>query len=260
MASWSVLIDTMLTLRGVSKSFGGKEVLQPTSLSLEAGRSTVFIGPSGCGKSTLLRLMLGLTEPDSGSVHFGDGVLDRGNALALRRRMGYVLQDGGLFPHLSARANIVLMARYLGWNEGRIAPRVAELAELTQFPRDGLDRYPVQLSGGQRQRVSLMRALMLDPDLLLLDEPLGALDPMIRSDLQADLRRIFRALGKTVALVTHDLGEAGFLGDVIVLLREGRIVQRGTLEELVRNPADPFVTRFINAQRSPLESLGRGDS
>ena len=250
----------MLTLREVSKTYEGRTVLQPTSLSLEPGRSTVLIGPSGCGKSTLLRLMLGLTEPDSGSVHFGDTVLDHGNAVALRRRMGYVLQDGGLFPHLSARQNIVLMARYLGWKESRIASRVTELAGLSQFPLDGLDRYPVQLSGGQRQRVSLMRALMLDPELLLLDEPLGALDPMIRSDLQGDLRRIFRALGKTVALVTHDLGEAGFLGDVTVLLREGRIVQHGTLEELVRHPAEPFVTRFINAQRSPLESLAKGVS
>src|SRR5881409_2223762 len=152
------------------------------------------------------------------------------------------------------------MARHLGRDPAATAARVAELAELTQFPPDGLDRYPAQLSGGQRQRVSLMRALMLDPDLLLLDEPLGALDPMIRSDLQADLRRIFRALGKTVVFVTHDLGEAGFLGDALVLLREGKIIQNGTLEDLVRAPAEPFVTRFINAQRSPLEALSKGGS
>src|SRR5438105_5633590 len=137
--------------------------------------------------------------------------------------MGYVVQDGGLFPHLTARSNVTLMARYLGWDGQRIETRLAELAELTQFPTDGLMRYPTQLSGGQRQRISLMRALMLDPDALLLDEPLGALDPIIRSELQADLRSIFQTLGKTVVLVTHDIGEAGFLGDTIVMLRGGRV-------------------------------------
>ncbi|MCZ6491252.1 MAG: ATP-binding cassette domain-containing protein, partial [Acidobacteria bacterium] len=181
------------------------------------------------------------------------------NALLLRRRMGYVIQDGGLFPHLTARGNVSLMAGYLGWSEEKVAPRLDELASLTQFPREGFDRYPVQLSGGQRQRVALMRALMLDPDVLLLDEPLGALDPMIRSELQADLRKIFQTLGKTVVMVTHDMGEAGFFGDTIVLLRDGQIVQQGTLKEMVQSPATPFVQQFINAQRSPLESL-QGDS
>jgi osmoprotectant transport system ATP-binding protein len=174
---------------------------------------------------------------------------------ALRQRMGYVIQDGGLFPHLTARQNVELLARHLGRPRDRISARTDELAALTHFPTDGLDRFPAQLSGGQRQRVSLMRALALDPDLLLLDEPLGALDPLIRAGLQADLKQIFSSLQKTVVLVTHDLGEAGFLGDRLVLLRDGAIVQAGTLAELVRAPADPFVTRFINAQRSPLEAL-----
>src|SRR5262249_50180336 len=212
-------------------------------------RTTVLLGQSGSGKSTLLRLMLGLLRPDAGTVSF-DGEPVRPE---LRLRMGYVVQDGGLFPHLTARGNVALVARYLGWDAARIAKRRRELSELTQFPAGGLDRYPVQLSGGQRQRVGLMRALMLDPDVLLLDEPLGALDPIIRSDLQTDLRRIFQALGKTVLFVTHDLGEAGFLGDHLVLLRDGRIVQEGTLAEFADRPADPFVTRFINAQRSPLD-------
>jgi osmoprotectant transport system ATP-binding protein len=163
--------------------------------------------------------------------------------------MGYVVQDGGLFPHLTARGNIVLMARYLGWQRPRLAARVAELAALTRFPADALDRYPAQLSGGQRQRVGLMRALMLDPAALLLDEPLGALDPLIRSDLQADLREVFRQLGKTVVLVTHDLAEAAFFADRIVLLRDGRVVQQGSLDDLWTRPADPFVTHFIQAQR-----------
>jgi osmoprotectant transport system ATP-binding protein len=152
------------------------------------------------------------------------------------------------------------MARYLEWDENRIEGRLTELTDLTHFPNDGLGRYPAQLSGGQQQRVSLMRALMLDPDVLLMDEPLGALDPIIRAGLQTDLRGIFQTLGKTVVMVTHDIGEAGFVGDEILLLRDGYIVQEGTLEALVRSPADPFVTSFINAQRSPLEALEGGSS
>ena len=245
----------MLELIGVSKRYGRTEALQPTSLTVPGGQTTVLIGPSGCGKSTLLRLMIGLIWTDTGAVRFDGTEVVPANALALRRRMGYVIQDGGLFPHLTARGNVTLLARYLGLAGERLEKRLAELAELTQFPAECLDRFPAQLSGGQRQRVSLMRALMLDPDVLLLDEPLGALDPIIRSDLQADLRRIFQTLGKTVVLVTHDLGEAGFFGDLIVLLREGRIVQQGRLRDLVEAPADPFVTRFVNAQRAPLEGL-----
>ena len=243
----------MLELRGVAKKFGGLPALQPTDLQVTAGRTTVLIGPSGCGKSTLLRLMIGLIEPDAGSVRFEGEAFAPEHVLALRRLMGYVIQDGGLFPHLTARENVGLMVGHLGWNEQRIAARLAELVQLTHFPEDGLERYPVQLSGGQRQRVSLMRALMLDPALLLLDEPLGALDPMVRAELQTELRRIFRALGKGVVLVTHDMAEAGFFGDEIVLMREGRIVQQGEFADFLQRPAEPFVTQFVNAQRSPLE-------
>jgi osmoprotectant transport system ATP-binding protein len=244
----------MLTLTRVSKRFDGLEALQPTDLAIQAGRTTVLIGPSGCGKSTLLRLMIGLIAPDTGNIRFEDTEVNQRTAPELRRRMGYVIQDGGLFPHLTAQANVTLMARYLGWGQGRVDKRLLELAELTRFPRDGLDRYPVQLSGGQRQRVSLMRALMMDPALLLMDEPLGALDPLIRADLQTDLRNIFQTLGKTVVLVTHDLGEAAFFGDPIVLMRDGQVVQCGTLGELVRSPVDPFVSRFIRAQRLAVDN------
>lgn len=246
----------MLELEGVSKTYGAARALRPTNLAIRRGQATVLIGPSGCGKSTLLRLMIGLIWPDTGSVRFDGVPLTPASAQRLRQRMGYVIQEGGLFPHLTARNNVALMARYLGWNPARIEARLQELGELTQLPADALDRYPFQLSGGQRQRVGLMRALMLDPDVLLLDEPLGALDPIIRSELQDDLRRIFQTLAKTVLVVTHDIGEAGFFGDVLVLLRAGAIVQQGKLKELVQTPADPFVTQFINAQRSPLEALG----
>jgi osmoprotectant transport system ATP-binding protein len=229
--------------------------LECCDLSIEAARTTVLIGPSGCGKSTILRLIIGLELPDAGSISFSGRVLGPDNLPSLRHQMGYVIQDGGLFPHLSARDNVTLMARHLGWPTERIATRVSELADLTHFPIDGLDRFPVQLSGGQQQRVSLMRALMLDPEVLLLDEPLGALDPMIRFDLQTDLREIFSRLGKTVVMVTHDLGEAAFFGDTIVLLRGGQIVQQGTLQQMLHDPADAFVGRFIRAQRAPLEAM-----
>jgi osmoprotectant transport system ATP-binding protein len=240
----------MLQLVGVSKSYGGTPALGPTDLTIPAGRTTVLIGPSGCGKSTLLRLMAGLLQPDSGVVTFEGAPITPANAPEIRRRIGFVVQDGGLFPHLTARGNVTLMARHLGWTRVRMDERLDELTTLTRFPVELLDQYPVQLSGGQRQRVSLMRALILDPVLLLLDEPLGALDPLIRSELQADLRGIFQALHKTVVLVTHDLGEAGFLGDTLVLMQAGRIVQQDAFDRLIQAPANEFVTRFINAQRT----------
>jgi osmoprotectant transport system ATP-binding protein len=247
----------MFTLRGVRKSFGTVPALGPLDLEIAPGRTTVVIGPSGCGKSTLLRLMIGLLTPDAGTVRFADRPLTPDSAQALRRRMGYVIQEGGLFPHLSAAANVSLMARWLGWDRLRCEARMAELARLAHLPADALARHPQALSGGQRQRVALMRALMLDPEVLLLDEPLGALDPMIRFDLQAELRDIFRALRKTVVMVTHDLGEAAHFADHAVLLREGSIVQQGPLGDLVDRPADPFVERFVTAQRAPLAALDR---
>jgi len=240
-------------LSNISKRYGTTEAVRAIDLTVEPGKTTVLIGPSGCGKSTVLRLMIGLIRPDAGRVQFEGEIVIPDNAMLLRRKMGYVIQDGGLFPHLTAGDNAALVARYLGWDEERIRARLNELAELTHFPRDGFDRYPAQLSGGQQQRVSLMRALMLDPDVLLMDEPLGALDPMIRSNLQVELRAIFRSLGKTVVMVTHDLGEAGYFGDTIVLMRQGHIVQAGLFRDLLDSPADDFVTEFTKAQRSPLD-------
>ena len=245
----------MIEIQGVSKAYGQTAALHSINLTIPAGQTTVFIGQSGCGKSTILRLIIGLVQANSGSIYFEGTRIAPDVVISLRRKMGYVIQEGGLFPHLTAYDNVALMARYLGWSDELIKERLNELAELTHFPSEGLERFPVQLSGGQQQRVSLMRALMLDPDVLLLDEPLGALDPMIRADLQVDLKRIFQLLGKTVVLVTHDIAEAGFFGDVITLLRDGRVLQKGTLEEFIQSPADAFVTRFINAQRSPLDVM-----
>ncbi|MDR4507479.1 MAG: ATP-binding cassette domain-containing protein [Candidatus Brocadiaceae bacterium] len=251
-------LSAVFEVSNVSKSYGTEQAVSSLNLKIPSGLTTVLIGPSGCGKSTTIRLLNGLLQPDSGTVCFEGTEITPGNILRLRQRMGYVIQDGGLFPHLTARENVTLMAQYLKWKKSRTEGRLCELAELTQFPKDGLERYPLQLSGGQQQRVALMRALMLDPGVLLLDEPLGALDPIIRSDLQEDLKKIFQKLGKTVVLVTHDIGEAGFLGDHIVLMRRGCIVQQGTIKELVYKPTGPYVTRFISAQSSLLEVL-KGD-
>jgi len=245
----------MIFAENVSKTYAGQAALAPTTLALTPGKTTVLIGPSGCGKSTLLRVLIGLITPDAGRVVIGETPLTPSNAEALRHAIGYVIQDGGLFPHLTAAQNTALLARFLGKPSAEIDARMTQLAGLVQLPPESLSRYPSNLSGGQRQRVGLMRALMLDPPLLLLDEPLGALDPITRSELQTQLKDIFAQLNKTVVLVTHDMGEAAYFGDTIILMRDGRIVQSGTLDDLLHRPAERYVTDFIRAQRSPLPPM-----
>ena len=243
-------MSPLIKIVDVSKRYAGAPALQATNLSIAGGKTTVLIGPSGCGKSTLLRLIIRLIEADTGAIEFGGTPITNDNIDMLRRRIGYVIQEGGLFPHLTARANVLLMARHLGKAAQEMQKRLSELCELTRFSENLLARYPVELSGGQRQRVSLMRALMLSPELLLLDEPLGALDPLVRASLQKDLKEIFTRLQQTALLVTHDLAEAAYLGHRIVLMNEGRIVQQGSIVDLREKPADAFVSEFINAQRS----------
>lgn len=240
----------MIRLEGVTKRYGDRVALAPLSLDVPAQHSTALIGPSGCGKSTLLRLVVGLIKADGGQVYIDNIPMTPTNARELRQKIGYVIQDGGLFPHLTASQNVTLMARHLKKPADWIKTRLRELAELVRLSPDMLDRYPGQMSGGQRQRVGVMRALMLDPPVILMDEPMGALDPVVRSQLQEDLREIFSSLHKTVLLVTHDMAEAAFLGKELVLMRAGRMVQKGPLQELVDSPADPFVTEFLNAQRA----------
>ena len=241
----------MFRLDGAVKVYAGRAALGPLTVTIPAKTTTALIGPSGCGKSTLLRLLMGLIAPDAGTVAFDGEPVTPATARAMRQRIGFALQDGGLFPHLTGRGNVGLMAKYLGWPTAKIEARIAELTELVRLPRDLLDRRPQELSGGQRQRVSLMRALMLDPAALLLDEPLGALDPLVRVELQRDLRDIARRLEKTVVIVTHDLAEAVYFADRIVLLRDGLIAQDGPPADLWHRPADEFVTRFVQAQRGP---------
>jgi osmoprotectant transport system ATP-binding protein len=238
-----------LTLAGVSKRYGeGADrvvAVDEIDLTFPSGKTTALLGPSGCGKSTVLRLIIALCLPDAGEVRIDGAPPPTRGIEALRRRIGYVIQSGGLFPHMSAADNVTLMARHLGWEPARVAARLDELASLARLPATALARRPFELSGGQAQRVALMRALFLDPEVLLLDEPLGALDPLVRAELRDDLRAIFRRLGKTVVLVTHDVAEAAFLADRIVLMRDGRVVQQGPLAALESAPADAFVSRFL---------------
>ena len=243
----------MITVRQVSKRYGATVALEDVSLEVTPRTTHVLLGSSGSGKSTLLRVILGLVEPDSGEARVDGVAVTPATRGRPGGRVGYVVQEGGLYPHLTGRGNVSLPAEALGWPGARIAERVRGLAELAGIDEAMLARYPAELSGGQRQRVGLMRALVLDPPLLLLDEPLGALDPIVRADLQAELRRLFGALGKTVLLVTHDVREAVLLGAAITLLRGGRVVQQGTFADLAHKPAEPFVTEFLSAQAPPPE-------
>ncbi len=238
----------MLEFRGVSKAFNGTAVVHPLDLTVERGEVVVLLGPSGCGKTTILRMVAGLVAPSSGQIIVDGMPLTQQSLSAVRRKLGYVVQEGGLFPHLTAVENVTLVPRHDGWPRKRIEGRLAELVQMTEFPRDALARYPNELSGGQRQRLSLMRALFADPQLLLLDEPLGALDPLIRAGLQRDLNDVFERTGATVLLVTHDLVEAGRFADRVCVMNAGRIVQQGPFAEILEKPGDDFVRDFVSSQ------------
>lgn len=240
----------MITLKHISKKYNSSVALTDFTHTFPNNKTSVLIGPSGCGKSTLIRIITGLVQHDAGEVEIDGKLLTEKNVTEFRHSLGYVIQEGGLFPHLTAGKNISLMAEYLGWDKGKIDQRIKFLSDLTKIDKDLFEKFPLHLSGGQRQRISLMRALMLDPDILLMDEPLGALDPLIRYELQTDLKNIFSELNKTVVMVTHDLSEASHFADEIILMNEGRIEQKGIIQDLLNNPKNDFVKRFVTAQRS----------
>ena len=244
----------MLALQNITKTFEGKLVLTDVNLTVPKGATHALIGSSGSGKTTLLRITLGLIPFDKGYVKINDQALSSFSPIQWADRIGYVPQDGGLFPHMSAFENVSLIAKLRGWNKRKINVRVEELRKLVDLEPVILGQYPFEMSGGQQQRVAIMRAAMMEPDVMLLDEPMAALDPLIRRSLQQELKSIFQRLGKTVLLVTHDLGEAVFLAEQMTLLHDGKIVQSGTYRDLLLRPADPFVTAFINAQRTVPEA------
>jgi osmoprotectant transport system ATP-binding protein len=240
----------MLELQDIHKNFEGRSVLADVNLTVPKGVTHALIGSSGSGKTTLLRITLGLIPFDKGYVKINDQALLSFTPVEWADRIGYVPQDGGLFPHITGRNNVALIAKLRGWRKSRIDDRVEELRKVVDLDPEILTHFPREMSGGQKQRVSIMRAAMMDPAVMLLDEPMAALDPLIRRSLQQELKSIFQRLGKTVLLVTHDLGEAVFLAEHITMLHEGRIVQSGTYRDLLLHPANPFVTQFINAQRT----------
>jgi osmoprotectant transport system ATP-binding protein len=251
----SASIRKMILLHAVAKKFRHQTVLESVHLELAPSQTHVLLGSSGSGKTTLLKLIAGILAPDSGTVSVDGLRVVVADPCPLADRLGYMTQEGGLFPHLRAGENVTLVARVRRWKPAAIEQRLHELTELVGLQRGLLDRYPAQISGGQKQRLALMRALFLAPKYVLLDEPLGALDPIIRRELQATLKRIFSELKTTVILVTHDVGEAAFFGDTVTLLYQGRVLQHGRFEELARQPAHPYVTEFLMAQR-PLPQLG----
>lgn len=238
-----------ISFQHIFKSFGDKEVLHDIDLQIEAGETHVLLGLSGSGKSTLLKILMDLIPADSGDISLFGKNLSETPRQDWVMQIGYAPQDSGLFPHLNVRDNVTLIAKNCGWSRERIDQRLEEMLQLTALDPDLLRSYPRSLSGGQRQRVALIRAAFRDPKVMVFDEPLGALDPLIRADLQDDLRSIFERLKKTVLFVTHDLQEAAYFGHRLTLLKEGQILQTGKLESFIKNPSDPYVTKFISAQR-----------
>jgi osmoprotectant transport system ATP-binding protein len=237
----------------VTKRYAGREVAAVRDLSLEipAGAFCVLVGPSGGGKTTALKMVNRLIPFDEGEIRFdGRSILDL-PVVELRREIGYVIQQGGLFPHMTVADNVATVPRLLGWSRERTRVRVSELLELVGLEAEYAPRYPAELSGGQRQRVGLARALAADPPLLLMDEPFGALDPITRNRLQHELRRLHREVGKTIVFVTHDIDEAMLMGDRIAILRQGGVLaQYDTPDAILAHPADEFVAKFIGEDRA----------
>ena len=243
----------MITLEQVTKRYPGTGVVAVDNLSLHIpeGLTVALIGPSGCGKTTTMRMVNRLVDPTAGRVLVDGEDVTHVDPVVLRRHIGYVIQQVGLFPHMTIAQNIAAVPNLLGWDRTRIIRRTEELLQLVGLePEEMLDRYPGQLSGGQRQRVGVARALAADPPVLLMDEPFGALDPIARTLLQAEFRQILRRVRKTVVLVTHDLDEATRLGDRIAIMRSGRIVQYDTPDAVLSHPADAFVENFVGIDRA----------
>lgn len=240
----------MLKLDKVSKIYkGGKHAVKEITLHIEKGEFICFIGPSGCGKTTTMKMINRMIEPSKGSIFIeGENILDK-DPVELRREIGYVIQQIGLFPHMTIQQNITLVPRLLKWPEDKKRARAEELLKLVDMGPEYLNRYPYELSGGQQQRIGVLRALAADPPLILMDEPFGALDPITRDSLQEEFKNLQRTLDKTIVFVTHDMDEAIKLADRIVILRDGEIVQVGTPDEILRNPANEFVEEFIGKER-----------
>ncbi len=235
-----------LSLTNVSKHYQGRAVVDALTLSVATGETLVLLGTSGCGKTTTLKMINRLLEPDSGLITINGADIRAQPAHELRRNIGYVMQDAGLFPHYTVAENIGVVPRLLGWPPDRTQQRTHELLRLLRLPETVLNQRPDQLSGGQRQRVGLARALAANPPLILMDEPFGALDPITRADIRQEFRELDVLRQKTIVLVTHDVREALLLGDRIALMDAGKLVQLGPPSALQNHPATPFVARYMS--------------
>ncbi|AFQ59225.1 Choline ABC transporter (ATP-binding protein) [Bacillus subtilis QB928] len=243
-------VRCLLTLENVSKTYkGGKKAVNNVNLKIAKGEFICFIGPSGCGKTTTMKMINRLIEPSAGKIFIdGENIMDQ-DPVELRRKIGYVIQQIGLFPHMTIQQNISLVPKLLKWPEQQRKERARELLKLVDMGPEYVDRYPHELSGGQQQRIGVLRALAAEPPLILMDEPFGALDPITRDSLQEEFKKLQKTLHKTIVFVTHDMDEAIKLADRIVILKAGEIVQVGTPDDILRNPADEFVEEFIGKER-----------
>jgi osmoprotectant transport system ATP-binding protein len=255
-----MMVASVIELRNVTKTYGrsAQPAVRDIDLMVHANRTLVLLGESGCGKTTTLKLMNRLIEPTTGTITLDGEQIARLDPVALRRRIGYVFQGIGLFPHMTVAENIATVPRLLGWDDARIRARIDELLELVNLSgRDIAGRFPRELSGGQQQRVGVARALAAESKLLLMDEPFGALDPITRDELQSELGRLQRALGLTVVLVTHDVTEALLLADHIAVMKNGRIVEHDTPDRLVADPRDEYTRRIMAMPRRQAERVAR---
>ncbi len=237
-----------IVFKNVSKLYDKKAVLDNLTLFFPLNKTTAIIGPSGSGKSTLLQLINGLLRPSQGHIYVFNHEIDYKNLPELRTRIGYAVQGTGLFPHLTVEVNISLLARLQNWEKSLIDARVKELMKLVDLKSDFGSKYPHELSGGEQQRVGLCRAMMLNPKIFLLDEPFAALDPITRSEIHYEFKKLQKSAARTIILVTHDLREAIKLADYILILNHGRIEQTGTREDILNKPANNFIKKFIHLQ------------
>jgi osmoprotectant transport system ATP-binding protein len=241
-----------IAFHGVTKRYAGREstpAIKDLSIEVPAGEICVLIGPSGSGKTTAMKMVNRLIDISDGDISIGGQSVRRMDLTELRRGIGYVFQQIGLFPHMSVQDNIGTVPRLLGWDKARIRNRVAELLELVGLEPSDAKRYPGQFSGGQRQRIGVARAMAADPPLMLMDEPFGAIDPITRERLQADFLRLHREVRKTIIFVTHDIDEAIKMGDRVAILREGELVQYDTPDQILAHPANDFIADFVGADR-----------
>ena len=240
----------MIELKNVTKTFGGKIAVNNFSLHIKKGSLTMFIGPSGCGKTTTLRMINRLTPFDKGNIIVNDTPITDVDPVELRRNIGYVIQEIGLFPHLSVFENIAIVPRLLKWEQKRIEQRVKEILELVTLDQSFTYKFPLQLSGGEKQRVGLARALAAEPEILLMDEPFGAIDPINRLKLQDSFLEIMEEIKKTVVFVTHDINEAIKLGDKIAIIKEGNLIQYDSVSKILSEPANEFVENLLGQDRN----------